>query len=108
MNDVLTLAEVAAYLKLSEKTLQKMVKNQEIPCAKVGSQWRFSKTVIDDWLRAQMRVIPQNDLSRLIEDEYDFVPLSRLFGEDSLIHDLKAGQNWRSLKKWGPWLRGFS
>ena len=34
MDSVLTLAEVAAYLKLSDKTLQKMVKNKEIPVLK--------------------------------------------------------------------------
>ncbi|MDA3955827.1 PTS sugar transporter subunit IIA [Oceanispirochaeta sp.] len=86
MNDeILTLAEVAEYLKLSDKTILKMVKNQEIPCAKIANQWRFSKLALNDWLTSKMAVIPQNDLSRLIEKEYDSVPLSRLLDEDNII-----------------------
>lgn len=90
MDTILTLAEVSKYLKLSEKTLQKMIKNNEIPCTKIANQWRFSRTMVDDWLRSKMEVIPKNDLSRLIEKEYDYVPLSRLIDEESMIMDLKS------------------
>ncbi len=89
-NEILTLAEVAEYLKLSDKTVLKMVKNQEIPCAKIANQWRFSKPALNDWLTSKMEVIPQNDLSRLIEKEYDFIPLSRLIDEENIILPLKA------------------
>ncbi|QEN09719.1 helix-turn-helix domain-containing protein [Oceanispirochaeta crateris] len=91
MNDeILTLAEVAEYLKLSDKTILKMVKNHEIPCAKIANQWRFSKPVLNDWLTAKMEVIPQNDLSRLIEKEYDSVPLSRLIDPANIILPLAS------------------
>lgn len=89
-NEILTLAEVAEYLKLSDKTILKMVKNQEIPCAKIANQWRFSKPALNDWITSKMEVIPQNDLSRLIEKEYDSVPLSRLMDEENIILPLKA------------------
>ncbi len=90
MDQILTLNEVSKYLKLSTKTLQKMVKNKEIPCTKIANQWRFSKPMIDDWLRIKMEVIPKNDLSRLIEKEYDYIPLSRLIDEDSMIMNLES------------------
>lgn len=89
-NEILTLAEVAEYLKLSDKTILKMIKNQEIPCAKIANQWRFSKPALNDWLTSKMEVIPQNDLSRLIEKEYDSVPLSRLMDQENIILPLKA------------------
>lgn len=89
-DEILTLAEVAEYLKLSDKTILKMVKNQEIPCAKIANQWRFSKPSLNDWLTSKMEVIPQNDLSRLIEKEYDSVPLSRLMDQENIILPLKA------------------
>lgn len=89
--NIMTLAEVSSYLKLSEKTLLKMVKNQEIPCAKVANQWRFLKAMIDDWLISRMNVIPQNDLSRMIALEYERVPVSRLMDEKLIVHDLPAG-----------------
>lgn len=87
---LMTVAEVAEYLKLSEKTILKMIKNKEIPCAKIANQWRFSLIILEDWLTAKMDVIPQNDLSRLIEKEYDLVPVSRLIHEDNIIIDLKS------------------
>ncbi len=91
MNDeILTLAEVAEYLKLSDKTVLKMVRNQEIPCAKIANQWRFSKLALNDWISSKMEVIPRNDLTRLIEKEFDSVPLSRLMDTANIILPLKA------------------
>ncbi|MBN2658483.1 MAG: PTS sugar transporter subunit IIA [Spirochaetales bacterium] len=90
MDTVMTLSEVASYLKLSEKTLLKMVRNGEIPCAKIANQWRFSRAMVDDWLRGKMEVVPKNDLSRLIEKEFDYMPLSRLIDEDSIVLELKS------------------
>ncbi len=88
--EILTLQEVADYLQLSDKTVLKMVKSGEIPCAKIANQWRFSKVMLDDWLTAKMEVIPQNDFSRLVEKEYDFIKISRLIDEDSIITNLKS------------------
>jgi PTS system nitrogen regulatory IIA component len=87
----MTLSEVADYLRIAEKTVLRMVHKREIPCARVGSQWRFLRTVIDDWLLAKMRVIPQNDMSRLIEEQSDIVPLSRLVKEEFISLGIKPG-----------------
>jgi nitrogen PTS system EIIA component len=92
MEEIMTLGELSRYLKLSDKTLLKMVRNKEIPSAKVANQWRFIKSMIDDWLTSQMDVLPQNDLSRLIEKEYDYVPLSRLINETTIIMDLISNE----------------
>lgn len=90
MNDILTLQEVAEFLQLSDKTIMKMIKNGEIPCAKIANQWRFSKAMLEDWVMAQMKVIPQNDLSRLVESEFEYIPLSRLIDQESIIMDLRG------------------
>jgi len=90
MKEILTLQEVADYLQLSDKTILKMVKNGEIPCAKIANLWRFSKPMLDDWITSKMQVIPQNDLSRLVESQFDYIPLARLIDEKSIITDLKG------------------
>lgn len=89
-NNLLTLSEISSYLKLSEKTVLKMVRNNEIPCAKIANQWRFLKPLIDDWILSQMQVIPQNDLSRLVQQEVERIPVTRLSGKD-LITMIPAG-----------------
>ncbi len=79
VNDpIMTLSEVAQYLKLAEKTVLRMVHRNEIPCAKVGNQWRFMRPMINDWLLSKMRVVPRNDLARLVEQNERLLPLSRL------------------------------
>jgi len=41
LNKVLTIEELAAYLKTSKSTLYKLAQNGEIPGQKVGRHWRF-------------------------------------------------------------------
>ena len=50
---VLTLAEVAAYLKVTERTIYRLAGAKKIPAFKVGGSWRFRKTYIDDWINSQ-------------------------------------------------------
>ncbi len=49
--DVLTLSEAAAYLRLPEEEVLRMVREQNLAARQVGSEWRFSKGAIDHWLR---------------------------------------------------------
>ena len=51
---VLTLAQVAEHLQLAERTVLKMAQRGEIPAAKIASQWRFVRAIIDDWLVTRM------------------------------------------------------
>ena len=50
--EVLTLAEAAAYLRLPEGEVLRMVREQGLHAREVGAEWRFLKTAIDDWLRS--------------------------------------------------------
>ena len=49
MTDVMTVREVAEYLKVKDRTIYRLVANREIPGFKVGGSWRFRKTEIDQW-----------------------------------------------------------
>ncbi|MBT9133766.1 MAG: putative DNA-binding proteinA [Firmicutes bacterium] len=50
LGDVLTIEELAAYLKIPKSTLYKLVREGKIPSQKVGRHWRFRKAAIDHWL----------------------------------------------------------
>ena len=89
--EIMTLSEVAVYLRLAEKTVLRMVHKGQIPCAKVASQWRFLRSMMDDWLIAKMRVVPKNDLAGLIESSPEVVPLSRLLKAEYVILDIRPG-----------------
>lgn len=48
--DVLTIEELADYLKIPKSTLYKLVREGKVPSQKVGRHWRFRKEAIDRWL----------------------------------------------------------
>lgn len=49
MDDIMTLEEVAKYLKLKPQTIYTWAQTGKIPAAKLGKEWRFRKSVIDKW-----------------------------------------------------------
>ena len=53
MEKLLTLQEVAKYLKLTDVTVYKYVHEGKIPGVKVASRWRFDKDRIDDFLKSK-------------------------------------------------------
>ena len=56
MNDeILTLKEVAEYLKLAEKTAYRLAAEGKLPGFKVGGTWRFQKADIKKWIDAQTK-----------------------------------------------------
>jgi excisionase family DNA binding protein len=47
---VMTSVEAADYLKMHVKTVCRLAKEGKIPARKVGSEWRFLRSVLDNWL----------------------------------------------------------
>lgn len=48
--DVLTLAEAAAYLRLTEEDVLRLVNEQALPARRLGNEWRFLKAAVQHWL----------------------------------------------------------
>ncbi len=53
MDEVLTIKDVAAILKLAEKTVYAMANAGEIPAFKIRGQWRVRRADLEKWLDAQ-------------------------------------------------------
>lgn len=54
-DQILTLKEVAAYLKLAEKTAYKLAAEGKLPGFKVGGSWRFKSVDIERWIEEQKK-----------------------------------------------------
>ena len=52
-SDIMTMKEVAEYLKLNEKTAYRLTSEGKLPAFKVGGSWRFQKSEIDAWIKRQ-------------------------------------------------------
>ncbi len=50
----MTLEEVAAYLKLKPQTIYTWAQEKKIPAAKLGKEWRFKKSIIDEWFNSHI------------------------------------------------------
>lgn len=46
----LSVKDVAELLKVSEKTIYRMIQSETIPCFRVGGQWRFDQREIVSWI----------------------------------------------------------
>ena len=51
MAELMTVQELAYYLRVTKKTIYRLLRRGDIPAIKVGKQWRFDKAAIDEWLQ---------------------------------------------------------
>ena len=49
-NEIMTIEEVAAYLRLKPQTIYKWAQEKRLPAAKLGKEWRFRRSLIELWL----------------------------------------------------------
>ena len=78
--NILSQADIAAYLKLRPETVLRKVKREEIPAIKVGGHFRFDKRQIDEWI--QCRSISKKRI--LVIDDEEVI---RLLFKDTLEDD---------------------
>jgi excisionase family DNA binding protein len=53
--EVLTLDEVAAYLKAGKRTVYRLAQKGEIPAFKLGGTWCFRRSELDAWIAESIR-----------------------------------------------------
>ncbi len=58
-HEILTIEEVAEYLRLTPQTIYKWAQEGRIPAAKLGKEWRFRRSLIDRWLDDRMLEGPE-------------------------------------------------
>lgn len=50
---IMTVHDVAGYLRLSEAKVYKMAREGLIPAFRMGKNWRFKRQLIDEWIRRE-------------------------------------------------------
>jgi excisionase family DNA binding protein len=87
----MTLVEMADYLNVAKRSLLRMAERGDIPATKVASQWRFMRSVVDDWLITKMKTLSDRELEKLIDSEKLPVPLSALLRPELVRLDIEDG-----------------
>jgi PTS system nitrogen regulatory IIA component len=77
-NQIMTLEEVADYLRVSERTVYNWVKEGKIPCGKIGGVWRFRRDLVEKWVNGR--------LNQLSNDVTDFsLPIKNVLTADRVM-----------------------
>jgi excisionase family DNA binding protein len=64
-DEIMTLEEVARYLKLKPQTVYKWAQEGQIPGAKLGKEWRFRRGILDEWIDSSI-ILSRGGLELLI------------------------------------------
>ncbi len=84
MDTILTLEEIAKYLKVSERTVTDWVAKGEIPGGKLGNSWRFKQGDIDNWVNKKLNA----DNNKIIQNSF---PIKSVIRPDRIfITDFKT------------------
>lgn len=87
---ILTLKELAEYLRVNERTILRMLKTGQIQGAKIGGQWRFNGGQIDKVFFPNSPLGEEDvPLNALTQSQID-IPVSRMLNEDRVNLDLQG------------------
>ncbi len=88
-DDIMTTQDVASYIKMNERTVLKLAQEGKIPAMKVASQWRFKKSLIDEWLDMEMKNFSKEQLEE-IGAHGPIVDVAHLINPRLVIPELSA------------------
>ena len=75
---ILTLGEVAKYLKVSERTVYEWAQKGEIPAGKIGTVWRFKQSELEEWVNERLS-------SNKLNFQGEIIQLNTIFSIDRII-----------------------
>jgi excisionase family DNA binding protein len=96
LKDILNVPEAASYLRVHEETIRRLSRSGEIPCFKVGSEWRFHKSDLDRWSREQVPK-PRNRRVLIVDDEEDIRAILKTVFEEEGWEVVTAGDGKEAL-----------
>ncbi len=64
LTTVLTIDDLAEYLKISKSTLYKLAQEGALPGQKIGRHWRFHREAVDEWLKIEPAVAKKSHKKR--------------------------------------------
>lgn len=87
-DDILTIEEVAKYLRVSERTVYDWAQKGEIPAGKIGTVWRFKKSEIEHWVNARLSSQDTKQAEMKVQVRNILSPDRIVFVNQSTKHDV--------------------
>ena len=73
-HEIMTIEEVAEYLRVSERTVYDWAQKGQLPGGKLGTTWRFKRTDIEHWVSSRLGATPPEELYilyRIVQQRLD-------------------------------------
>ena len=109
-HEVLTLGEAARFIRVSEKTVREMVRQQRLPGQKAGREWRFLKRALEEWLAGRAAGVAEPPAPVYHQEPLLAEPPAAVadtrgkgFGDTAFTNNRRE-----PLHRWVPWVAGFS
>lgn len=109
--EVFSLKEAASFVRVSERTLREKAKARQVPCQRVGREWRFLRRALEEWLTGGLARL--EDENGAVGEPARQVPLPSLATTDRSspggFSDTAFTNNREEpVHRWVPWIAGFS
>ena len=89
--EIMTIKEVAKYLKMDERTVYRLIQAGQIPATKLGKQWRLNKGKLNEWLGFQVAELPNEDIDYLERNHKEAViKIAPLLKQENVIFNFIA------------------
>lgn len=86
--EIMTLEEVAEYLRISERTVYDWAQKGDIPCGKLGTAWRFKRSDIEAWVDRQLASENKNSSTNQIFLQGILTPEMIIFPKSNMKQDV--------------------
>ncbi len=67
MKDIMSIKELSEYLGIGKSKIYDLIKHGKIPASKIGRQYKFSKDVVDQWLKEKIVTKKENTEKTLFD-----------------------------------------
>lgn len=86
-DDILTIEEVAKYLRVSDRTVYDWAQKGEIPAGKIGTVWRFKKSEVENWVNARLSSDANKQAEQIVQVKNILSPDRVVFITQTSKHD---------------------
>jgi len=69
MKDIMSTKELSQYIGLSKSKIYQLIRQKKIPASKIGRQYKFSKDMIDAWLKEKIITVPPESPTKLAPEK---------------------------------------
>ena len=82
--------DVAEIMKVSEKTIYRMIKNETIPCFRVGGQWRFDMQELISWLEDTRAFSYKTAIRVPTKEDEEHISISEFLQRGGIYYDVSG------------------